>query len=143
MDKHFTFKIDLAKNTLTLNYKCSRMANEHGSPEYNKVREILAENPGMKLVVESGRKAKTPHHSRRLTYKNMERYIRVQDHAEELLTTFALVQEESKKEKSPYAYVRTWFFKQFPDCYALRMFFAEEDGSTIMTKVPRYLDRAA
>ena len=135
MDKHFTFKIDLAKNTLTLNYKCSRMANEHGSPEYNKVREILAENPGMKLVVEAGRKVKKPHHSRRLTYANMERYILVQDNADELMTTFALVKEESKKEKSPYAHVRSWFFTQFEDCHELRVLISNEHGETQMKKV--------
>ena len=135
MDKHFTYKIDLAKNTLTLNYKCSRMANEHGSPEYNKVREILAENPGMRIVVESGHKAKTPHHSRRLTYANMERYILVQDNADELMTAFALVKEESKKEKSPYAHVRSWFFTQFEDCHDLRVLIADENGETQMQKV--------
>ena len=135
MDKHFTFKINLARNTLTLNYKCARMANVHDSEEYHKVREILAENPGMKLVVEAGRKAKTPHHSRRLTYANMERYILVQDNADELMTTFALVKEESKKEKSPYAFVRSWFFTQFEDCHDLRVLIADEHGETQMKKV--------
>lgn len=135
MDKHFTFKINLARNTLTLNYKCFRMANNYGSEEYQKVREILNENPGMKLVVEAGRKAKTPHHSRRLTYANMERYILVQDNADELMTTFALVKEESKKEKSPYAHVRSWFFTQFEDCHDLRVLIADENGDTQMKKV--------
>ena len=136
MKKNVGFKIDLVNNTLTLNYKYNRLANEHGSNEYKKVREILAENPGMRLVVESGHKAKTPHHSRRLTYANMERYILVQDNSEELMTTFALVKEESKKEKSPYAYVRGWFFTQFEDCRDLRVFIAEEDGTTTTKKVP-------
>ena len=136
MRKNTGFKIDLAKNTLTLNYKYNRLANEYGSDEYQKVHEILAENPGMRIVVESGHKAKTPHHSRRLTYKNMERYINAQDNAEELMTTFALVQEESKKEKSPYAFVRTWFLVQFGDLHDIRVFIEKEDGTTTMQKVP-------
>ena len=136
MRKNTGFKIDLAKNTLTLNYKYNRLANEYGSDEYQKVHEILRENPGMRVVVESGHKAKTPHHSRRLTYKNMERYINAQDNAEELMTTFALVQEESKKEKSPYAFVRTWFLVQFGDLHDIRVFIEKEDGTTTMQKVP-------
>ena len=135
MKKNFTFKIDLLSNTLILNYCSYRLANEYGSPEYHKVQEILRENHGMRLVVESGHKAKTPHHSRRLTYANMERYILVQDNADELMTTFALVKEESKKEKSPYAYVRSWFFTQFEDCHDLRVLIADEKGETQMQKV--------
>ena len=115
MDKHFTFKINLARNTLTLNYKCARMANVHDSVEYHKVREILAENPGMKLVVEAGRKAKTPHHSRRLTYKNMEKHIWCYPNAEELLAAFETAKSKSKVVASPYAYVVDWFQAQFPN----------------------------
>ena len=137
MRKNTGFKIDLAKNTLTLNYKYNRLANDYGSDEYQKVHEILAENPGMRIVVESGHKAKTPHHSRRLTYKNMERYINAQDNAEELMTTFTLVQEESKKEKSPYAFVRSWFLVQFGDLHDLRVFIEEQDGTTTTKKVPK------
>ena len=135
MKKNVGFKIDLANNTLTLNYKYNRLASDPDSAEYSKVRKILAENPGMRLVVESGHKAKTPHHSRRLTYKNMERYILVQDNADELMTTFALVKEESKKEKSPYAHVRSWFFTQFEDCHDLRVLIADEKGETQMKKI--------
>lgn len=136
MRKNVGYKIDLAKNTLTLNYKYNRLASEYGSPEYENVHKILGDNPGMMLLVESGRKAKTPHHSRRLTYKNMERYIKAQDNAEELMTTFALVKEESKKEKSPYAFVRSWFRVQFGDLHDLRVFIAQQDGTTTMKKVP-------
>lgn len=135
MRKHIGFKIDLAKNILTLNYKYNRLASDPDSSEYQKVHEIMRENPGMRIVVESGHKAKTPHHSRRLTYANMERYILVQDNADELMTTFALVKEESKKEKSPYAHVRSWFFTQFEDCHDLRVLIADENGETQMQKV--------
>ena len=136
MRKNTGFKIDLVKNTLTLNYTYNRLASDPDSSEYQKVHEILRENPGMRVVVESGHKAKTPHHSRRLTYKNMERYINAQDNAEELMTTFALVQEESKKEKSPYAFVRTWSLVQFGDLHDIRVFIEKEDGTTTMQKVP-------
>ena len=135
MRKNTGFKIDLVKNTLTLNYTYNRLASDPDSSEYQKVHEILRENSGMRVVVESGHKAKTPHHSRRLTYKNMERYILVQDNADELMTTFALVKEESKKEKSPYAHVRSWFFTQFEDCHDLRVLIADENGETQMQKV--------
>lgn len=122
------YKIDFAKQCLYMNYKFARAASEYGSSEYKLLQDILKDNPSLRPIVRAGRETKTPNQFKRLTYKNMESYIRVQDNAEELLAAFAIAKEESKKEKSPYKYVRGWFAEQFPNCWDCKVF---DDGKII------------
>lgn len=143
MRKQKGYKINFEKNVLILNYRYNRLAALPGSDEYKNVRAILGDNPGMRVVVESGHRAKTPHHSRRLTYLNMEHYIRAQDNAEELMAAFAIAKEESKKEKSPYAFVRSWFLKQFPNSHEVRLFIAQSDEAVKARKNIEELPKAS
>jgi hypothetical protein len=54
----------------------------------------------------------------------MESYIKGQTemNVEELLYLFELAKIESKCAKSPYAFVRDWFVKQFPDYQECKTF---------------------
>ena len=110
------YKIDFSTNTLTLNYKFADAAyNDYGSPEYERMKAILADFPQLKVVVEAGRKITTTRETKRLTYKNMETYMEQFDNSEELLTMFSKVKRMSKPLASPYKYVCDWFEAQFPD----------------------------
>ena len=110
------YKIDFAKNILKLNYKFADAAfNDYGSPEYVRMKAILADFPQLKVVVEAGRKITTTRETKRLTYKNMETYMEQFDNADELLTMFSKVKKMSKAVASPYKYVSDWFEAQFPD----------------------------
>lgn len=110
------YKINFATNTLTLNYKFADAAfNDYGSPEYERMKAILADFPQLKVVVEAGRKITTTRETKRLTYKNMETYMEQFDNSEELLTMFSKVKKMSKPLASPYKYVSDWFEAQFPD----------------------------
>lgn len=110
------YKINFATNTLTLNYKFADAAfNDYGSPEYERMKAILADFPQLKVVVEAGRKITTTRETKRLTYDNMETYMEQFDNSEELLTMFSKVKKMSKPLASPYKYVRDWFDAQFPD----------------------------
>ena len=110
------YKIDFVKNTLTLNYKFADAAfNDYGSPEYVRMKAILADFPQLKVIVEAGRKITTTRETKRLTYKNMETYMEQFDNAEELKAMFEKVQLMSKPLASPYKYVQDWFKAQFPN----------------------------
>ena len=115
-DRTRGYKINFATNTLTLNYKFADAAfNDYGSPEYERMKAILADFPQLKVVVEAGRKITTTRETKRLTYKNMETYMGQFDNSEELLTMFSKVKKMSKPLASPYKYVSDWFEAQFPD----------------------------
>lgn len=110
------YKIDFVKNTLTLNYKFANAAfNDYGSPEYRRMKDILADFPQLKVIVEAGRKITTTRETKRLTYKNMETYMEQFDNSDELLNMFFKVKKMSKPLASPYKYVCDWFEGQFPD----------------------------
>lgn len=109
------YEIDFTTNTLYLNYKFANAAKDVFSKEYEIYQKICNDFQNIKVIVRAGRKTKTCNANKRLTYANMESYIKVQDNADELMAAFVIAKEESKNKPSPYAFVRDWFVKQFPN----------------------------
>ena len=109
------YKILFDTNTVIMNYKFAAAAAEYGTPEYNLMKSIRADFPGMAEVVVSGRVQTTAKANHRLTYENMEKHIRVYENADELLEVFKTVKAASAAVASPYKYVSDWFKAQFPN----------------------------
>ena len=109
------YKIDFAENTLTMNYTFAAAASIHNTEEYNLLKTIQQDFPGIQIITKSGRTQKKSHQFKRLTYENMEKHISVYENAKELLEMFQQVKSLSRTAKSPYAYVRQWFEAQFAD----------------------------
>ena len=109
------YEIDFTTNTLYMNYKFANAAKDVFSKEYEIYQKICNDFQNIKVIVRAGRKTKTCNANKRLTYANMESYIKVQDNADELMAAFVIAKEESKNKPSPYAFVRDWFVKQFPN----------------------------
>ena len=109
------YSIDFANNTITLNYKFQKAAQDYGSAEYNRLKDLIRDLPGFTVVVSAGKKITSTRPTKRLTYDNMEKYIKTYDNAEELLAKFESVKDASSPLASPYKYVRKWFVAQFPD----------------------------
>lgn len=110
------YKIDFAKNTITVNYKFAAAINEYGSDEYNIYKDIMKDFPQLRLVVKSGRKQTTPRYNKRFTYENMEKYIVATcANSDEVLQQFEIVKSKKDIIANPYKYVCDWFKMQFPD----------------------------
>lgn len=116
------YEIDFTTNTLYMNYKFAEASGEYGTPEYKLLQKIRKDLPDIKVVKRAGRNAKTCNANKRLTYKNMQDYIMAQDDYEPLLASFMLAKIESKCAPSPYAFVRDWFVKQFPNYQESKVF---------------------
>ena len=116
------YKIIFNTNTVVMNYKFAAAAAEYGTPEYNIMKGIRADFPGMAEVVVSGRDKKTPPPNTRLTYENMEIHINAYENANDLLEVFETVKALSKVCASPYKYVCDWFEAQFPDYKSVPIF---------------------
>ena len=116
------YEIDFTTNTLYMNFKFAEASTEYGTPEYKLLQNIRKDLPSIKIEKRAGRNAKTCNANKRLTYKNMQDYIMGQDNYEPLLASFMLARIESKCAKSPYAFVRDWFVKQFPDYQECKTF---------------------
>ena len=110
------YKIDFAKNTITVNYKFAAAINEYGSEAYNIYKDIMKDFPQLRLLVKSGRQQKTPRYNKRFTYENMEKYIVAScENADEVLQQFEIVKSKKEIIANPYKYVCDWFKLQFPD----------------------------
>ena len=116
------YEIDFTTNTLYMNYKFAEASGEYGTPEYKLLQKIRKDLPDIKVVKRAGRNAKPCNANKRLTYKNMQDYIMAQDNYEPLLASFMLARIESKCAPSPYAFVRDWFVKQFPNYQECKVF---------------------
>lgn len=109
------YKILFDKNTVIMNYKFTAAAAKYGTPENVLLKNIRNDFPGMTEVVVSGREQTTPRHNHRLTYENMEKYIKACGGTEALLEEFETVKAQSKAATSPYKYVCDWFISKFPN----------------------------
>ena len=109
------YKINYATNTISMNYKFAKSAQDFGSPEYALLKALKADFPTMSTVVEAGRKIDTTRLTKRLTYVNIEEHIKAYCNSDDLLENFELAKQLSKPLASPYKYVCDWFYAQFPD----------------------------
>ena len=133
------YKILFDTNTVIMNYKFAAAAAEYGTPEYNLMKSIRADFPGMAEVVVSGRVQTTAKANHRLTYENMEKHIRVYENADELLEVFKTVKAASAAVASPYKYVADWFKAQFPD-YKKAVVFDNGKLSLAPVKAPSVIE---
>jgi len=108
------YKIDFTNHTLTMNYKFADAAKVYASPEYQLVKSIQEDFPSLRIVTKAGRNITTPRPTKRMSYVNMEKYIKIYDNAAELLEVFEMVKTASVLLKCPYKYVHDWFVMQFP-----------------------------
>lgn len=109
------YKINYSTNTITMNYKFAKKAQDFGSPEYELMKMIKEDFPMMTTVVEAGRKITSTNVKKRLTYANIEKHIKGYANADELMERFELAVQMSKPLASPYKYVCDWFKDQFPE----------------------------
>ena len=109
------YTIDYTTKTIIINYKFKMASSQHGTKEYDILKAIQADYPQMMVVVKAGRTIRTARSTKRLTYKNMEKYMRTYSNADELLDMFQIVKGRSLAAASPYKYVRDWFTAQFPN----------------------------
>ena len=109
------YKINYSTNTITMNYKFAKSAQDFGSPEYSLLKALREDFPMMQTVVEAGRKIDTTRLTKRLTYINIEEHISAYANCDKLLENFETAKRLSKPLASPYKYVCDWFYAQFPD----------------------------
>lgn len=119
------YKIDFTTNSFIMNYKFAAASQKYGSPEYKLLQSVKKDFPNIHISIQKGREQTTPRYNKRLTYANMETYIKCHENSEVILSRFETVKEMSKTMRSPYKYVCDWFFEQFPDFHEIPKFEGE------------------
>ena len=119
-------RIDLINNKIIVTKKFLNAAGVLNSPEYKILQQARLENPGFTVVLREIKKAEKKNTYRNLSFTNMEMYIRETcGEGSREMKDFTRVKELAKIQAGPYAYVKTWFLKQFPNYRELNAEVAE------------------
>ena len=109
-------RADLVEGRSVVSKRFLKAASVLGSPEYKLLQQARMENPGFTVVPRDIKKAEGKNTYRNLSFANMEMYIRETCGADsQVMKEFGRVKELAKIQNGPYAYVKTWFLKMFPD----------------------------
>lgn len=115
------YKIDFAKNTITVTKKFMEEAGTLNTPAFKAMRELR--ELGMEIVVRES----APRKSNKITYARMAKYISVIENSEFYMAKFDAVREEAKSKKDTYNRVLKWFNDTFPRFYDLPEFNANNE----------------
>lgn len=105
------YSYDAISNTLTMTAAFAKKASQLNTAEYNIVRQLRNDNPGMKIEKSA---AKAPaNRPLNITFAKMEEYIKQCRDSKDRLEAFKKVKALSKIQASPYKYVKTWFLNNY------------------------------
>ena len=105
------YNYDAITNTLTMTASFAKKASQLNTPEYNTVRQLRLDNPGMKI--EKAIRKTPSNQPMNATFAQMEGFITKCANSEERLDVFEKIKALSKIQASPYAYVRKWFLENY------------------------------
>lgn len=105
------YNYDAITNTLTMTASFAKKASQLNTPEYNTVRQLRLDNPGMKI--EKAIRKIPSNQPMNATFAQMEGFIAKCANSEERLDVFEKIKALSKIQASPYAYVRKWFLENY------------------------------
>ena len=109
------FTIDHLKKEIIVTKTFLARASQLDTQEFDTIQNLMMILSGYKIVKRDSIK-KNPNKKtyRNLTYKNMEEYIKLMD-GSFALREFEKVKKASSIAPSPYAYVKKWFLKNYPE----------------------------
>ena len=125
------YSYDAISNTLTMTAAFAKQASQLNTAEYNIVRQLRNDNPGMKIEKSA---AKAPsNRPLNITFAQMEKFISLCRDSENRLNQFQKIKSLSKIQSSPYSYVKTWFMNNYAN-YSEQPEFDEEGFVIVKTK---------
>ena len=118
MTKSQQYEVDFINSKIILTKKFYKAASTLNTPEYTTLMQLRRDNPGFAVELREIKKKEGKQSYRNLTYDNMRNYIiTLEGEKSENLKEFDKVQKLSKVQAGPYAYVKTWFLKQYGDAF--------------------------
>ena len=105
----------------------AKQARIFGTPEYKLWKEYRKDFPEAQMVTKTIKKNATKRTYKNLTYVNMERFLKSQNNADQLLKEFKVKKEAAAIQQNPYRAVLAWFLAKFPKYDEYKEFFTEQD----------------
>lgn len=118
MNKTALYEIDFINSKIILTKKFYKAAGTLNSNEYRILVQLRRDNPTFTVELREIKKKEGKQSYRNLTYENMRNYILVcEGEDSKALKDFDNVKALSQAQAGPYAYVKTWFLKQYGDAF--------------------------
>ena len=105
----------------------AKQARIFGTSEYKLWKEYRKDFPEAQMVTKTIKKNASKRTYKNLTYANMERFLKSQNNADQLLKEFKVKKEAAAIQQNPYRAVLAWFLQTFPDYDNYKAFFTGED----------------
>ena len=105
----------------------AKQARIFGTPEYKLWKEYRKDFPEAQMVTKTIKKNASKRTYKNLTYANMERFLKSQNNADQLLKEFKVKKEAAAIQQNPYRAVLAWFLAKFPKYDEYKEFFTEQD----------------
>ena len=105
----------------------AKQARIFGTHEYKLWKEYRKDFPEAQMVTKTIKKNASKRTYKNLTYANMERFLKSQDNADQLLKEFKVKKEAAAIQQNPYRAVLAWFLAKFPKYDEYKEFFTEQD----------------
>ena len=136
------YKLDLITNTLTITAAFAEAANNPGSKEYRLVRQLQHDFPNLRIehrthatpkkYTNSNGRITTHNQYKKLTYKRMEQFMSAIAGGSGYREIYDLLRVSADAVcLSPYAAVRAWFEKQFPEYWKNPLFYVDNEPEII------------
>ena len=136
------YKLDRAAQTLTITAAFDKAYNTIGSDEYKLVKQLQADFPKLRIVHRTHATPKkytnsngriTAHNQyKKLTYKRMEQFMSAIAGGSGYREIYDLLRVSADAVcLSPYAAVRAWFEKQFPEYWKNPLFYVDNKPEII------------
>ena len=128
------YNFDFANNVLNMTAAFAKNAGVLGTPEYETVKKLRADNPGMKINVE--KRTNKVKKEALVTFKDMENYMNLfpEEKKTILLKQYKRVKACGKTHSSPYKFVLNWFEDYFPLYHEMPEFDENGEQTNLKTK---------
>ena len=109
------YEVDFIESKIIVSKKFYQAAKTLNTNEYKTLVQLRTENPGFAIELRTIQKKEGKKSYRNLTYENMRKFILTSEGEEsENLKNYDRILALSKTQAGPYAYVKTWFLKNYP-----------------------------
>ena len=110
------YSVDHMERKIILTKKFESDAKKLGYVSYEILKQLRIDNPGYELAMRTIKNKNPKSACKNLTYENIRRYIIAREGTgSNIEAQFDVIIIQAKKQKGPYAYVKKWFTKQYPD----------------------------
>ena len=110
------YSVNHIERKIILTKKFESDAKKIDSESYRILKQLRLDNPGYELEMRTIKNKNPKSACKNLNYEKIRRYIIAREGTGSAIEAhFDVVIGLAKKEKGPYAYVKKWFMKQYPD----------------------------